>query len=1481
MAAGSTQVVRILNVSQMGRALPIMFNALPGIVGTPGPEGPPGNPAYSQLVNPFTMPNPGTSVNITVADTSWFIGGASIYIGGAGYFTIQSVFDATHATVVNINAPGNVASGTIVSAPQGITPAGPQGAQGIQGVIGPVGPQGPTGPQGTGVNYRGAWSGSTNYAVNDSVTYGGSSYVALKTSIGVVPGTDPTTWGIFAAQGATGATGAPGAQGPVGATGATGAAGPASTSIVQAQYTQPAVNANVTITVDQTSWCLAGSVVFIAGGGYYEVISVPDATHLVLENPGWQNAASPGTTIPSGALVTAGGVEGSPGDPGATGSVGPQGPQGTPGGHAYAILQSAFLVPAPGSLVTLTVDSTSWMAVGLNLYIVGAGYYQINSIGGATLLTATNLGYSGNASTSTTIASGALMYAGGAPQTVNRDYYQTDFEKGWADWLVTSGSASKAGQIDADGQGIVTLGCAAASGSTYGFQIGGGAACNQVGSRTAFFHAKVYLPQLSTAADAFSLYFGWLDNVPTAAFQNGVFFYYTNSGSTPNNWGCYCRRAGTQVFSDSGVVLATGQWYDLQVVVDAVYATFSIAHYAAGAIPTAPVMVAQIAISQCPAAGIGLGAVFGGSKTAGSSVAPNIYVDAYEHEVLYKGNVAKFRQPAIVGAPGKDSVTGTTATFVTPAIGSNVQVAVADTTFMAPGMQLYIAGAGTYQVASINSPTLVTVQNTGATGNAAPSTQINAGALVAVSGVAGPQGVIGPVGPQGPVGQGASTTLTNSFVQPGIGNTVNVPLVNSSWISPGAIIYIQSGGYYTVQAVPNLQNITVLNPGYSGNAAPGATVLNNSLVTPGGVVGPAGVDPAIVGSIMPWACPGIPQGWLLCDHSAVSRTMYLTLYNALGGAASPWGQGDGSTTFNVPDLRGRVILGVGSTIPAMDAGLTNRAMAAKGGEETHALTIGELAVHNHTAPASASASLADHYHTMPAGPSHNHTDSGHGHTDAGHSHLYDYVATAQPGSGELAVRGAGTGAATTGTRPASAAIQTGYASISTVGNLCPGNTNWSSATGIPAITVNVSVTVGNTGSGAAHNNLQPFVATNYIIKAAYNVPVGATIPLADATQPGLLNQVSGLITDYIAGDNTPHDLASAVRTYAPVIRSYNALGNSNFETDARTVGVGVAAPGFAQDRWQYAQVGTNRGTADQTNAAGGVIIAGTAFAVSANFLRYVLTTQEGTLGATDYIFIQQSVEGSRLRELLGGQTAISIVCRSNVANTLFGVFLRDSANGYSLTKLCTLTNANAWTLISLANVATWSPSGNFPITPGVLGYTLGICLAAGTTFTSPANDVWSAGNFVGAKTQGNFAANPVNSTFDLAYIGHEPGATPNGVIDLDFQTNLLACARYYQKGVAYNIAPCQGNWKQIGQLVNASTTVRAGVVFRPRMAKTPTIRMVGTTTTLNQVYVDAVGNVAFSSVSTDSAGIQGVTLSASQSPGFVPVLADWDADTGW
>lgn len=93
------------------------------------------------------------------------------------------------------------------------------------------------------------------------------------------------------------------------------------------------------------------------------------------------------------------------------------------------------------------------------------------------------------------------------------------------------------------------------------------------------------------------------------------------------------------------------------------------------------------------------------------------------------------------------------------------------------------------------------------------------------------------------------------------------------------------------------------------------------------------------GAIGMFAATAAPTGWLLCDGAAVSRTTYAALFAVIGTA---WGAGDGSTTFNKPDLRGRGPVGSGT-----GSGLTARTLAQTGGAETHTLSTAEMPAHTH------------------------------------------------------------------------------------------------------------------------------------------------------------------------------------------------------------------------------------------------------------------------------------------------------------------------------------------------------------------------------------------------------------------------------------------------------------------------------------------------------------------------------------------------------
>jgi microcystin-dependent protein len=108
------------------------------------------------------------------------------------------------------------------------------------------------------------------------------------------------------------------------------------------------------------------------------------------------------------------------------------------------------------------------------------------------------------------------------------------------------------------------------------------------------------------------------------------------------------------------------------------------------------------------------------------------------------------------------------------------------------------------------------------------------------------------------------------------------------------------------------------------------------------------------GVIMPYAGSSEPTGWLLCSGNAISRTTYSSLYSAIG---TTYGSGDGVNTFNLPDLRGRVVAGrddMGGTAALRvtasgsnaNSGIAGTTLGANGGTQTHILTTAQLPTFN-------------------------------------------------------------------------------------------------------------------------------------------------------------------------------------------------------------------------------------------------------------------------------------------------------------------------------------------------------------------------------------------------------------------------------------------------------------------------------------------------------------------------------------------------------
>lgn len=193
---------------------------------------------------------------------------------------------------------------------------------------------------------------------------------------------------------------------------------------------------------------------------------------------------------------------------------------------------------------------------------------------------------------------------------------------------------------------------------------------------------------------------------------------------------------------------------------------------------------------------------------------------------------------------------------------------------------------------------------------------------------------------------------------------------------------------------------------------------------------------APVGMVVDYAGLTAPTSWLFCFGQAVSRATYAGLFAVLG---TTYGVGDGSTTFNLPDARGRVTAGqddMGGTsanrLTGLSGGVDGDVLGAAGGAESHTLTTAQLAAHTHTG-------------TTNSGGTHTHTldyDGAHG------SSSTNRAGDPRWSWGDISHTNT----------PNNAVTQSGGAHTH-------------------------AFTTDSSGSGSAHNNVQPTLILNKIIKA--------------------------------------------------------------------------------------------------------------------------------------------------------------------------------------------------------------------------------------------------------------------------------------------------------------------------------------------------------------------------------------------------------------
>jgi microcystin-dependent protein len=237
-------------------------------------------------------------------------------------------------------------------------------------------------------------------------------------------------------------------------------------------------------------------------------------------------------------------------------------------------------------------------------------------------------------------------------------------------------------------------------------------------------------------------------------------------------------------------------------------------------------------------------------------------------------------------------------------------------------------------------------------------------------------------------------------------------------LNVGAVNLVSLDASLPASSVQALQSIEGDLWYNNGDGTPVQITQGSSIASASSPLVPSGV-------IWQYGGSSAPTGFLLCNGGAISRTTYGDLFTAIG---TTFGAGDGTTTFNLPNFNGRVAVGAGAYADPVSGSVT-RTMGSSAGAEKHLLTTSEM-------------------------PSHNHGGGNHQHFSISNPQSNDAVS-----STNYLSRTADYGA--------------NYFSYIASGGATPATQGLTSASG---------TIISSNGGGTNHNNMQPYLVTNYIIK---------------------------------------------------------------------------------------------------------------------------------------------------------------------------------------------------------------------------------------------------------------------------------------------------------------------------------------------------------------------------------------------------------------
>jgi len=582
-----------------------------------------------------------------------------------------------------------------------------------------------------------------------------------------------------------------------------------------------------------------------------------------------------------------------------------------------------------------------------------------------------------------------------------------------------------------------------------------------------------------------------------------------------------------------------------------------------------------------------------------------------------------------------------------------------------------------------------------------------------------------------------------------------------------------------------------------------------------------GIQP--VGTIIPYAGPisqtsQIPEGWLLCDGSQFNSVTYPSLANLL---QDTYGAIEGNL-YKLPDLRARTPMGINLTNDATskNAAFGTYNVGSEGGEEQHGLTDLEIPLHTHNISTDV---FMDDVMTENNHPVYESID--------GITYSSDGQGTTQKIDNQGPIIGddwASLGDNDDGD----------YALIKYSNFVCGNHNN---------------------GAGQHHNNLQPYLTVNYLIRAKKEASAGIlTVNLQDLADVDNTHNCGSSCID--GNCNIPRQGDSLIFNGSPSsfgelnvghgsdkfvvtsVNSYdkNVIINGNFDIWQRNTSfsseeTNTSGRLWLADMWNFGKHSStsSRHTISKITSGDADISKspwdmGASMVPGNNFLQIYTTTPKSTMASQDYVHLNYFVEGNDMRPLWSAKCmSLSFFIRSKTVGT-YSVAFRNWQFGRSYVATYNINQANTWEWKTITvPIPEWSDRSNWNFNDDT-GLRITWTLAGGSDYATLSTNTWLSGNAIHSTNQVNGVGTVDTSStasFQISQVQLESGSVSTPFQQMRLQDEIARCERYYEKSYELNTVP--GTATSRGRINEndwvISPTAHISTTFRTRKMTTPTV----------------------------------------------------------